>query len=138
MTSRLKLAATDHKDLTVLSSLLQDATVLVGDMAYDADVKQFLMVAARFLIDDDGSKKRRLMGINIDHVETVRKKGIVLGNRDQVLNLLGMTLAGKSIDLIFSGQSMLKLETTAIKVYAADLDEGWTTAFQPSHDDDLT
>ena len=39
----LKLAVSDIEDLTVLSSLLQDATVLIGDMGYDQDLQQFLI-----------------------------------------------------------------------------------------------
>jgi hypothetical protein len=38
-----------------------------------------------------------------------------------------------SIDLTFSGNAMLKLETDQIKAFAADLDEGWVTHFQPTH-----
>ena len=64
MNKTLKLAVHDNDDLTVLSSLLQDATLLVGDMGYDAEAQQFLFVAARFLTLADGQKRRRLMGVH--------------------------------------------------------------------------
>jgi hypothetical protein len=38
-----------------------------------------------------------------------------------------------SVDLTFSGDAMLKLETQQIKAFAADLDEGWVTHFEPAH-----
>ena len=62
MTDKQKLAAYDLADLTVISALLQDATVLIGDMGYDAAAEQFMLVAARFTTDDN-QKRRRLMGI---------------------------------------------------------------------------
>ena len=50
MVEAIRLQATDEDDLVVLSTLLQDATVLIGDMAHDPEHDQFLMVAARHLL----------------------------------------------------------------------------------------
>ncbi|MBL6781716.1 MAG: DUF2948 family protein [Alphaproteobacteria bacterium] len=135
MDNRQKLAALDLADLTVLSSLLQDATVLVGDMGYDAEAEQFMLVAARF-ITEDGHNRRRLMGVNIDGVKRARRYGIDLNRKEDVLSLLSVTFSGMSVDLTFSGDAMLTLETDQIRVFAADLDEGWVTGFQPSHNSD--
>ena len=133
--SDLKLAVTDIEDLTVLSALLQDATVLIGDMGYDAEGEQFMMVAARYI--DDGSSapsKRRLMGLNFDCVSRLLRQGFSPSDRGKVLNLLAIRANQTNIELVFSGQAMLRLECHAIKVYAADLGEGWTTQFSPDHD----
>jgi hypothetical protein len=132
MNTTLKLAVHDIKDLTVLSSLLQDATVLVGDMGYDADDHQFLMVAARFFYEDD-QKRRRLIGVNFSDITSVKRHGIDLSRKEDVLSLLSITFSGMSVDLTFSGDAMLKLETQQIKAFAADLDEGWVTHFEPAH-----
>jgi hypothetical protein len=132
MSTALKLAAHDTGDLTVLSSLLQDATVLVGDMGYDDDDHQFLMVAARFFNDDDHNR-RRLIGVNFSDIRSVKRQSIDLNRKEDVLSLLSITFSGMSIDLTFSGNAMLKLETDQIKAFAADLDEGWVTHFQPTH-----
>lgn len=128
-----KLAAFDLADLTVLSSLLQDATILVGDMGFDEDAEQFMLVAARFIKDDD-HMRRRLMGVNIDGVKRARRHKIDLSRKEDVLSLLSVTFSGMSIDLTFSGDAMLSLETNQIRVFASDLDEGWATGFQPSHE----
>jgi hypothetical protein len=135
MTDKQKLAAYDLADLTVISALLQDATVLIGDMGYDAAAEQFMLVAARFTTEDD-QNRRRLMGINIDGVKRARRQGIDLGRKEDVLSLLSVTFSGMSIDITFSGDAMLSLETDQIRVFAADLDEGWATGFQPSHNSD--
>ena len=64
MNKNLKLAVHDNDDLTILSSLLQDATLLVGDMGYDAEAPTIpIRSGARFLtLWRNGQKRRRLMG----------------------------------------------------------------------------
>ena len=144
--SSLKLAIKDQDDLLVLSSLLQDATVLIGDMGYDADRGQFMMVAARYCHDDvDGAENgikdgidagrghRRLMGINFDQIKGLKRKGFSPNDSDDVLNLLAIQAEDDHIDMIFAGAAMLRLECDAIRVYAADLGEGWSTGFEPKH-----
>ena len=138
--SSLKLAIKDQDDLLVLSSLLQDATVLIGDMGYDADRGQFMMVAARYCHDDqDGGTDvaemghRRLIGINFDQIKGLKRKGFSPHDSDDVLNLLAIQAEDDHIDMIFAGAAMLRLECDAIRVYAADLGEGWSTGFEPKH-----
>ena len=131
--SSLKLTVHDEDDLMVLSSLLQDATVLIGDMGYDEDKNQFLMVAARYIRDDDGSARRHLIGVNFDQVTGLKRKGFSPKDRDDVLNLLAIQAQDAHIEVVFAGEAMLRLETPVIRVYAADLGEGWSTQFQPRH-----
>ena len=148
--SLLKLAIKDQDDLLVLSSLLQDATVLIGDMGYDADRGQFMMVAARYCHDeqddpkdsiensikdgiDAGRGHRRLIGINFDQIKGLKRKGFSPNDSDDVLNLLAIQAEDDHIDMIFAGAAMLRLECDAIRVYAADLGEGWSTGFEPKH-----
>lgn len=137
MTTPLRLQVTDDADLVVLSSVLQDATVLIGDMAHDPEQGQFLMVAARHSYDDQN--RRHLTGVNFSGISSVRRRGFSPEDRDRVLNLLAVSpyqngeKAG-GIELVFSGKSTIRLECARIRVYAADLGEGWHTAFQPKHD----
>ena len=138
--SSLKLVIKDQDDLLVLSSLLQDATVLIGDMGYDADRGQFMMVAARYCHDEQHAGgndaeigHRRLMGINFDQIKGLKRKGFSPMDSDDVLNLLAIQAEDDHIDMIFAGAAMLRLECDAIRVYAADLGEGWSTGFEPKH-----
>ena len=130
--SPLKLSVQDHDDLMVLSSLLQDATVLIGDMGYDEDKNQFLMVAARYIQNEDGTARRHLIGVNFDQVTGLKRKGFSPKD-DDVLNLLAIQAQDAHIEVVFAGAAMLRLETPVIRVYAADLGEGWATQFQPGH-----
>ena len=134
--SELKLTVTDIEDLTILSSVLQDATVLIGDMGFDQDHQQFLMVAARFIDAEhsDDAASRRLMGVNFSGVQRILRRGFSPQDRDHVLNLLAIRANGPNIEVVFSGEAMLRLECEAIKVYAADLGEGWVTQFKPGHE----
>ena len=134
--SPLKLQVADQDDLVVLSALLQDATVLIGDMAHDLENGQFLMVAARHSDARSGDKdesRRHLTGVNFSGIKSVRRKGFAPQDRDDVLNLLALTCFDGGIEVVFSGEATIRLECQRIRVYAADLGEGWHTAFHPEH-----
>jgi len=131
-----RLMAQDTDDLVVLSSLLQDATVLIGDMGYDPEAGQFLFVAARHVTDASGAMRRRLMGVNINEVQSLKRRGFSPDDRDEVLNLLAIRAEGSMLEVVFSGAATVRLECAGINVYAADLGEGWQTHFQPTHDTD--
>lgn len=135
-TDLARLIVKDGEDLNVLSSLLQDATVLIGDMGYDAGEGQFLFVAARYLRETSGEMRRRLMGVHIGGVERLQRRGFSPKDRDDVLILLAIRAEGTMLEVIFSGAATVRLECDGINVYAADLGEGWQTHFQPAHDVD--
>ncbi|MCG8620409.1 MAG: DUF2948 family protein [Proteobacteria bacterium] len=153
----LKLIAKDITDLTVLSTLLQDAVVDVGDMDYTPAAQQFLMVVARLIGDKteatpptDASPNtppnaqpnawRKKTGVHIAGVESCKHCGVEFAKKHATpLMLLSMTYCGDAIDLVFSGDVMLKLKTPSIEVYAVDLDEeAWPTTFTPCHDQAFT
>ena len=132
-TKKLKLVARDDKDLTVISSLLQDAVLTPDEMGYYPAAQQFLMVAAR-IICKQKSAQRQKTGIHIAGVTASKHHGIDGLDKKQPLMLLTMRLADDAIDLVFSGDVRVKLTTPSIEVYAVDLDEeSWPTAFTPSH-----
>lgn len=158
----LKLIAKDITDLTVLSTLLQDAVVDVGDMDYTPAAQQFLMVVARLIGDKTQQNNtqtkappdappsaspnaqpnawRKKTGVHIAGVESCKHCGVEFAKKHATpLMLLSMTYCGDAIDLVFSGDVMLKLKTPSIEVYAVDLDEeAWPTTFTPCHDQAFT
>ena len=132
MAAPIKLNIIDNEDIDVLSALLQDATVLVGDMGYDQDDQQFLMVAARY-DRQSSTPRRRLMGINFSHVTSLKRKGFSPSATDDVLNILAIQNEGTFLKVIFSGKAEIKLECQKIQAHAVDLKEGWVTSFTPTH-----
>ena len=78
--SALKLRAEDADDIAVLSAVLQDALVTVGEMAWLADERRFVLVANRFRWEPEGAGERRdfertLSGLRIDGVTSVQRRG---------------------------------------------------------------
>ena len=130
MADKLKLIIKDITDLSVLSTLMQDAVVTIEDMDYSPAAQQFLMVVARL---DGKTQRREKTGIHIASVTACKHIGIDRKQKKQPLMLLSITYSGDAIDVTFSGNAMLKLATTSLEIYAVDLDEGWPTAFTPSH-----
>src|SRR5260370_15765146 len=81
-TPTLKLRAEDEEDLAVVSTILQDALVLIGEMAFLPEEKRFALVANRFCWEckpSDGGKlfERTLTGIAFEAVEAAETPGVV-------------------------------------------------------------
>ena len=74
MTPVLRLTALDGEDLGVISAHMQDAVLLVGDMAYNKARKQFALVAMLIFknIVDDLPRKIRVLAIKLCHRVVMR------------------------------------------------------------------
>jgi hypothetical protein len=147
VSERLKLRAEDEADLTVLSSVLQDALVPVGDLVYLPDEKRFVMMANRFVWEEctdvtlppeSASKEvyhRVHCGVCFETVTAVKKRGIEQGDGARVLELLALKPDGRAIELLFAGGAAIRLETERLFAHVADVDEPWPTQWRPRHPD---
>jgi hypothetical protein len=139
----LKLRAEDADDLAVISACLQDAIVAVRDLAYVAEVGEFLLVANRFRWEagEEGGqgRERVLCGVAFRGVTGVTYRGFRRGEPDRLLSLLAMRVAGEGgatmIVLEFSGGASIRLEVARIAAHATDLGEPWPTPWRPDHMD---
>jgi hypothetical protein len=138
MADALRLKAVDREDLAIIASCLQDALVLVGDMVFLPDVRRFVLVANRFGWEKAPSGTDELdrvtCGITFAGVSAVRKRGFDLHDSDRILALLTVQPAEGGIDLIFSGEAAIRLETTDILCHIEDVGEPWPTQWRPSHE----
>ena len=135
MPGPLRLKAEDAEDLVVLASCLQDALVLVGDIAYLDDTQSFVLVANRFGWETPGPELNRVTcGVSFNGVTAVRKRGFVLGETDRILSLLTLRAEEGAIELIFSGGAGIRLEAPAIRVYLEDVGDTWPTQWRPHHE----
>lgn len=146
----LRVRAVDAEDLAVVAAYLQDAVVPVSEMAYEADESRFVLVAGRFRweIAPDGRTggarkeaqgtpyERVHTGIRFEGVRSVRTKGIDRADRGLMLNLLSIAYADGSVDLVFAGESTIRLDVESLSCHVEDLGTPWPTVFRPSHDDD--
>ena len=148
---RLRLKAAGRDDLEVLSALLQDAIIPGEDMFHDQRGRRFVMVVNRFCWDqppvrgvtsEDGGPvyQRRLCGVQIRGVRTVRQSGMPSDRRSALFNLLAVkaveneTSDGERIELLFSGGAALQLDLDGLSVIAEDIDAGQPTPNRPAHD----
>lgn len=138
---RLRLRASDADDLTVFASILQDAIVPVSDVAFVPDERRFAMVANRFLwelVTDDKKKaqyQRVNCGVVIERVGSVKSRGLDLGDRSRMLDLLTLQQDDHGIRLVFSGDAEIQLVTNTVDARLEDIGEPWPTQWRPGHTD---
>ena len=138
----LKLRAADAEDLAVISAILQDSLVTIGEMAYLPDENRFVLVANRFKWEPQagpvpGKGERVLTGLCIDGVNAVSRRGFSPRDSDRILSLLALHVEGEgeqaSLVLNFAGGSSVRLEVRQIMCHLDDLGEPWPTRWRPKH-----
>ena len=138
MTAPLKLRAEDEEDLAVISAILQDALVAVGDIAFLPDEKRFVLVANRFRREQPGpgpqqQLERRMSGLRFDGVTGVQRRGFAPREAERLLVLLAIRAEAGSLYLDFAGGSSIRLEVERILCHLDDLGEPWPTRWRPRH-----
>jgi len=148
MSNQLKLKAQSQDDLNVISAVLQDAAVRVGDIAHLNDRRQFALVASRYRWEKaaggKSAKRKRKTGERVRtglHFECVLKaeaQHVPMQDPDHVMALLaieaeesedGMVL----IKLEFSGYATIRLTVECIEVYLKDMTAPWRALTTPAH-----
>jgi hypothetical protein len=134
----LKLRAEDADDVSVLSAVLQDALVTVGEMVWLPHEQRFVLVANRFCWEPEGGAERRsfertLSGLRIDAVRSVHRRGFSPREGDRILALLALRAEGTALYLDFAGASSIRLEVERIQCYLDDFGEPWPTRWRPRH-----
>ncbi|MCK0070748.1 DUF2948 family protein [Kordiimonas laminariae] len=138
----LKLVAQNPDDLTVISALLQDMVIRVGDIAWLPEEKRFAAVGNRYRWE-----KKRLFrkpkgerirtGFHFSSVNSAQLSGIDLSEKESFLELLSVEAvesdAGFFVILNFAGGPAIKLAVEAIDAVASDLSEGWEAIARPTH-----
>lgn len=140
----LKLVALDEEDLKIVSAHLQDAVMQVGDLTYLANEKRFVLACNRFVWEKTflkrrKAKERRRTALHFERVTKVQAKNIRRNAKDAVVNLLaiqfeqGDTPSG-TVELIFSGDGIIRLEVECIEAQLSDLGGAWSTGSEPTHE----
>jgi DUF2948 family protein len=138
MADPLKLRAEDEEDLAVISAILQDALVAVGEMAWLPEEKRFVLVANRFrwepaAVGPRPDNERRMSGLRIDGVISVQRRGFTPRDSERLLVLLAIRPEAGALFLDFAGGSSIRLEVERILCHLDDLGEPWPTRFRPRH-----
>jgi hypothetical protein len=144
----LKLIAFDQEDLNVVSAHVQDAVVLVGDMAFLPREKRFAGIFNRFdwtrLVSPGAAAEPELArvraALRFERVLSARSTGIDLGRAKDVLVLLAVSFEARGPDdpsgtvtLTFAGKAALKLEVECLEAELKDLGASWAARAKPDH-----
>lgn len=140
----LRLKAVDSDDLQVISGALQDAIVPILDMAYDASQQTFMFAANRYRWEKEArtGEERIHCAISFGNVTKVQRRGVDRGKPGTFLSFLAVSLedrpdgAGTFIDLTFSGDAAIRLETSGLLCHLEDFGEPWPGQWQPQHAND--
>ena len=141
--TNLKLLATSDKDLRVIAAHLQDAIVSPKDIAHLKKNRIFLIQLNRFMWEDVEKgifrKHKRIRTVlKFDNIISVSSKNIIKGNDEIFLDFLTIestSLPDKSyeINLIFSGDVIIKILSEVIDVTLDDQGSPWESKTEPKH-----
>lgn len=141
--SGLRLLAEDSDDLDIISAALQDAVVLVRDIAWLPSTRRFAMVVNRFRWEGEGRSRRHghmrvRAGLYFDNVLKVQTRHIAQDRPHGVVNLLAIRFAmleapSGIVTLAFSGGAEIRLEVEALEARLSDMSLTWETKNLPDH-----
>lgn len=148
MADGLKLRAQDKEDLTIISAYLQDAVTVVADFSYSSKTRIFALMMNRYVWenhtssrDSDGEKQchRIRTGCHFENIIKVTAQSIPQNDKKHILELLAIeteTLDNQNmiIELIFSGDEVIRLEAELIEAQMQDIGEPYPAACHPKHD----
>lgn len=129
----LNLGAIDADDLGILSALVQDAVLTVGDMSWDPHARRLSLLLNRLRREDEPAAQRARRPVErvrsllvIDNVIAVSSQGIDRGDRQTVLSILSMEFEGTeapegNVILTLAGDGALRARVEAIEVRLKDV-----------------
>jgi|TARA_B100002051_G_C16637793_1_gene586929 hypothetical protein len=139
----LKLIAKNYEDLRVVSAHLQDSIVSVIEIAHLKKNKIFLMQMNRFMWEDVEKgvfrKNKRVRSIlKFDNVLEVSSRNINQTKKDKFLDFLAIESCkmpdnNYEMNIIFAGDSVIKITSEVIEVTLDDQGEPWNTKNMPKH-----
>lgn len=148
MEKGLKLKAQDKEDLTIISAYLQDAVTVVGDFSYSPTSRIFALMLNRYQWEDhqvstnnkDNKSCHRIRtGCHFENIINVSAQHIPQNEKKHVLELLTMETSelengNIAIDLVFSGEELIRLEAEVIEASMQDIGEPYPAKCHPKHD----
>lgn len=142
----LNLGALDADDLSVISSLAQDAVFPASEMRWKRSEGRFALLLNRMRWEDEGKERHapeRVQSVLMfSNVQRVASQGVPKGDADTVLSLLhinfeqGDAPSGHVI-LTLAGDGAIRLEVEALEVTLKDVTRPYLAPSKkrPSHPD---
>ncbi|MEO0388966.1 MAG: DUF2948 family protein [Pseudomonadota bacterium] len=138
----LRLRALDVEDLTVISSLVQDAVLDSGDISWMPRRRRFLILLNRFRWERQGAGPERARALlTVDDVLAVHASGIDPAAKDLVLSLLSLSFqpgtdGAGDLHLILAGDGAFRLRVECVSVALTDVTRPYAapSGKTPRHD----
>ena len=141
----LKLIARTDEDLRIISAHLQDSIVSTANIASLKKNKIFLMQLNRFMWEDVEKgvfrkNKRIRTVIKFENILKVASKNVDQNKNDRFLDFLAIETSkmpdkNYEMNLIFSGDNVIRLVAEAIEVTLDDQGLPWESKNKPKHKD---
>ena len=138
MDTRLKLIAESADDMQIVSAVLQDAIVRVGDIRLDLSGQTLTLVVNRYMHESDKSKRVKA-GLRFHNILSMKAKGINRADPDAFLVLLSVEFLtdkkGPSGDLVlvFAGGGELRARAEYLETMLVDYSNVRETKSEPIH-----
>ncbi|MDP6389466.1 MAG: DUF2948 family protein [Alphaproteobacteria bacterium] len=130
----LKLFAGDVEDLSVISAMVQDAIVPLGDIAYLADEQCFVLAINRYRWEEGADAGERVTsGLRFSAVTKAQFRDIDVRDRGRFLDLLTVVCDEGAVALHFAGGGAIRLEVEKLACVLEDFDEPHPTHWRPEH-----
>jgi hypothetical protein len=140
----LRLRAFDPEDLTVISTLVQDAVFTAAAMRWDRRRRRFALLVNRFRWEEaerGGAAERVQSMLVIEDALAVRSLGIDPGDGETVLSLLALSFESGAegsgqVVLTLAGDGAVAVEVEALEVVLRDVTQPWAASSgrAPAHD----
>jgi hypothetical protein len=129
----LNMGAFDKRDLEVLSSLIQDSILPVGEIKWLPSSKKLAFLINRFRWESQKSalsKEKNLERVRslllISHVKSVSSSGFSVKQKDKILSILSISFDGDeggpgNVLFILSGNEGIRVNVDALELNLRDV-----------------
>ena len=146
----LNIGAFDHRDLEVVSSLIQDSIFPTSEIKWLSSVGKLALLVNRFRWEDTSlvqlrdSKAERVQSLLIiSHVKSISSRGFSPKQKDKILSILSTSFDGEdggsgSILIVLSGNESILVEVDALEIHLRDVTMPYIapSGTTPKHDID--
>ena len=135
----LKLYGRSAEDMKIISAYLQDGVAQLGDLAYLADEKRFVILFNRFCWEREGAPMRVRSALQLANIAAIRQKKLNLTRRDGVVAMLAIDFEPAALPegefvLQFAGGGEIRLAVEACEAILEDITAPWAASSRPQHD----
>jgi len=129
----LNIGALDSEDLTVISAMVQDAVLPIGEIIWQANQRRLALLINRFRWEDKTNAERQGRPVErvqsllaFDTVLSVASQGLDRSQKDLVLSVLSITMENAEngdcyLTVTLAGDGALRIRVEAVEVHLRDV-----------------